>query len=125
MEREVQRLIDAYQAEVIDLSDLQKRRKLINENSLALRLRSEEIKQNRMDREKEIRLLQGAEEFCESIRKAMVDPSDETKRKILQLVVDRIIVSKDNIIIRHIIPTKKFRLQTEPHVMEWTHRFTC
>jgi hypothetical protein len=109
------RLIDAYQTEVIELADLQKRRKLIDDNSIALRLRIAELEQSRVSREKEIRLLHGAEEFCESIRTAIVGPTVDTKRKILQLVVDRIIVSKTEVVIRHIIPTQKIRLQTEPH----------
>lgn len=114
-EKEAQRLIDAYQAGVIELDELQKRRILIEDNSRALRLRIDEIERDRVNQEKELRLLQGAMEFCESIRQEIIDPPLETKRKILQLVVDRIIVSKDDILVRHIIPTQKFRLRTEPH----------
>lgn len=113
-EREIQRLIDAYQAEAIDLLELQKRRKRIDEYGHALRARIQEIQRQQQDREHEIRLLQGANEFCQSVQEALIEPTFETKRKILRLVVDRIIIDEESVIVRHIVPTSKIRLQTEP-----------
>jgi chromosome segregation ATPase len=80
LEREVGRLIDdAYQAQVIELSELKERRGRIEEHGRMLKERLKEIGRRRTDQEQEIRLLEGVEEFCGSIRDALEEPSFETK----------------------------------------------
>ena len=37
------------------------------------------------------------------------------KQKVLQLVVDRIVVEESRVVIQHIVPTGAVRLQTEQH----------
>ncbi len=113
LEREVQRLIDAYQAGVIELEELSERRGCIHEHGRMLRERLLELGKQRADREQQIRLLQGVDEFCESVRGALVEPSFETKQQVLRLVVDRIVVEDSKVIIHHVVPTATVRLQTE------------
>jgi len=117
LEREIERLTDAYQAGVIELEELQQRRNRIREHSQALNGRVIEIQQKSIDKEQELRLLQGVDEFCASIRQALVEPSFSIKQRVLQLVVDRIVVEDNRIVIKHIIPTTKIRLQSERHVV--------
>ena len=111
-QREVQRLIDAYQAEAIELDELRARRQRIEEHGRLLQDRLREIEQQRRDRENEIRLLQGAETFCQSVSHALEEPSWDVKQKVLQLVVDRVIVEDTKVIVRHIVPTGPVVLQT-------------
>jgi site-specific DNA recombinase len=111
LEREGQRLIDAYQAGVIDLPDLQTRRQRIEEHGQVLRQRVHELAHQRESREQQLRLLQGLEEFCASIRDALQTPSFAVKQKVLQLVVDQIIVEEYRVTIRHVVPTQPVRLQ--------------
>ncbi|MDQ3928024.1 MAG: hypothetical protein M3328_02630 [Chloroflexota bacterium] len=113
LDREVQRLIDAYQAGVIELGELSDRRGRIEEHGRMLKERLSEIDRERADREQEVRLLQGVDEFCESVRESLVEPSFETRQKVLQLVVDRIIVEDSKLIIHHVIPAGPIRLRTE------------
>jgi site-specific DNA recombinase len=113
LEREVGRLIDAYQAEVIELCELRERRERIEEHGRMLKERLKEIERRRTDREQEIRLLEGVEEFCTSIREALEEPSFETKQKVLRLVVDRIVVEDSKVIVHHVVPTGPVHLQTE------------
>jgi site-specific DNA recombinase len=111
LEREGQRLIDAYQAGVIDLPDLQTRRQRIEEHGQVLRQRVHELAHQRESREQQLRLLQGLEEFCASIRDALQTPSFAVKQKVLQLVVDQILVEENRVTIRHVVPTQPVRLQ--------------
>jgi site-specific DNA recombinase len=80
MEREVQRLIDAYQVGAIDLAELQERRRRRADHQQVLRRRLGELQQQRWEREQELRLLQGLEGFCASIRSALTEPSFAVKR---------------------------------------------
>ena len=61
-------------------------------------------------------MLQGLESFCASIQEALVEPSVATKQKVLELVVDRIVVEEMKLTIRHIVPTGPVRLRTQPQV---------
>jgi site-specific DNA recombinase len=115
LDREIGRLIDAYQAEVIELEELKERRQRIEEHGRMLKERLAEIKVQRADRERELRLLRGLEEFCASVRDALEEPSFETKQRVMRLVVDRIVVEESKIVVHHVVPTGPVRLQTESH----------
>ena len=113
LDREVSRLIDAYQAEVIEISELAGRRRSVEEQGRMLRQRLRKIAQQRANRENEVRLLEGVEAFCASVRRSLEEPSFEVKQKVLQLVVDRIVVEESRVVIQHVVPTGAVRLQTE------------
>jgi site-specific DNA recombinase len=113
LDREVIRLIDAYQAEVIDLSELAERRRRIEDQGRMLRERVREIDQQRTERNAELRLLEGVDAFCLSVQGAMETPSFAVQQKVLQLVVDRIVVEDRRVLIEHVVPTGPVRLQTE------------
>jgi len=115
LEREKARLLDAYQAEVIELTELAERRERLTAQGQQLRARVQEIEQQRLDRVAELRLLEGVDAFCTSIRDAMVAPSFEVKQKVLQLVVQRIVVEDHRITIEHVVPSGPIRLQPEHH----------
>jgi len=108
LEREKMRLLDAYQAEVIELTELAERRQRLMEQGQQLRARVQEIEQQRRDQAVELRLLEGVDAFCASIRDAMVAPSFEVTQKVLQLVVQRIVVEDYCITIEHIVPRGRF-----------------
>jgi site-specific DNA recombinase len=94
---------------------LAERRQRLSEQGQLLRARVQEIEQQRLDRAAELRLLEGVDAFCTSIRDAMVAPSFEVKQKVLQLVVQRIVVEDHRIIIEHVVPSGPIRLQPERH----------
>jgi site-specific DNA recombinase len=113
LDREVARLVDAYQAEVIELAELAERRRRIEDYGRMLRERVREIAQQRADRAAELRLLEGVDAFCASVRGAMEAPSFEVQQKVIQLVVNRIVVEDSQVIIEHVVPTGPVRLQPE------------
>ena len=121
LDREVSRLIDAYQAEVIEISELSERRRSVEEQGRMLRQRLREIEQQRANRENEVRLLEGVEAFCASVRRSLEEPSFEVKQKVLQLVVDRIVVEESRVVIQHVVPTGAVRLQTEQQSPKKVH----
>jgi DNA topoisomerase VI subunit B len=98
---------------VIDLSELKERRERIEEHGRVLKRRLSEIHEKRAEREQEIRLLQGLEQFSESVRDSLEEPSFETKQQVLRLVVDRIVVEDARVVVNHVVPTGPIRLQTQ------------
>ena len=98
---------------MIELTELAERRRRIEDQGRMLRERVREIAQQRSERSAELRLLAGVDAFCTSIRGAMEDPSFTVQQKVLQLVVNRIVVEDSQVIIEHVVPTGPVRLQTE------------
>ena len=122
LDREKKRLVDAYQTGVIELDELAERRQRLSEQGQLLRTRVEEIEQQRLDRSAELRLLEGVDAFCASIRDAMAAPSFEVKQKVLQLVLQRIVVEDHRLIIEHVVPSGPIRLQPERHLVGALYR---
>ena len=84
LEREKMRLLDAYQAEGMELPELAERRQRLMEQGQQLRARVQEIEQQRRDQAAELRPWEGVDALCASIRDAMVAPSFEVTQKVLQ-----------------------------------------
>jgi site-specific DNA recombinase len=112
LEREGQRLVDAYQAGAIELAELQDRRQRIDDHGRLLRERLGELQQQRADHEQDLRLQQGLDAFCASVRDALAEPSFAVKQQVLRLVVDRIVVDDTTLTVHHVVPTGPVRLQT-------------
>ena len=125
-DREIQRLIDAYQAAAITLEELQERRRQIDDHGRHLQARRDEINRQHSQREQELRLLQGLDAFCDGMRDKLTDPPFETRQSVLRLVIDQVIVEEDRLVIRHVVPTASIGLQ--PHLQQDTgptSRSTC
>ncbi len=69
-----------------------------------------------------MRLLEGVGAFCASVRASLEEPAFEVKRKVLQLVVDRIVVEESRVVIQHVVPTGPVRLQTEQVGQKYPYR---
>ena len=121
LDREVERPIDACQAEVIDLAELKQRRGRTEEHGRVLKRLLSEIREKRAEREQRVRLLRGPGQFSESVAGALEDPSFETKQQVLRLVVDRIVVEDDKAVVHHVVPAGPVRLQTERLPEHWAH----
>ena len=120
LEREGQRLIDAYQSGVIELDELRERRERIAEEYRRLDERLSSLEQQRQGQERQAALATTVEEFCRNINAALDNPSFETKQKILRLVVERVEFVEDQITIKHVIPISDVRLQRDQQSRNFT-----
>ncbi len=120
--REEQRLIDAYQAEVIELADLKERVARINEHRTQLAARLVALKQQQQDHERQMKVKATVEEFCRNMGTALQHPSYETKQRILRLVVEKIVVEDEQITIKHVIPISDVGLRRHQYVVNTPHR---
>jgi len=112
-ERDVARLIDAYQAGVIALAALAERRQRLAEHGRMRRIRVQEIEPHRRDRTAELRLLAGVDAFCASVQGALEEPSVEVQQQVLPWVGNRMVVEDNRVRLEHLVPTGPVRLQPE------------
>jgi site-specific DNA recombinase len=101
---EEQRLLDAYQAGVLELDELRARRQRLREAGQRLDERAEVVRRQAIQAPQAETLAEAVGAFCERIGAQLVAPTFEVKQKVLRLVVQRIVVSDDQITIEHVIP---------------------
>ena len=118
LDQEVTRLVDTYQTEVIEPTELAERRRRMDDHERMLGKWVRDISQQRADRAAELRLLEGVEAFCASVWGAMEEPSFTVQQRVLQLVINRIVVEDSQVIIEHVVPTGSVRLQPEQQLSE-------
>ena len=112
LDREEQRLLDAYQAEAIDLDELKQRREQIRGRRLVLTAQRDQEQRLCAERQTAKEVWADLTAFCERVRSRLDEATLAEKQRILQLLIDRVIVGEDALEIRHVIPLG--RLKAEP-----------
>jgi site-specific DNA recombinase len=99
-----ERLITAYQEDLLNLNELRRRIPELRKQQQAVESELESIETTITNQSKYLRLLDGLSDFRERLRER-VDTLDVTERqKILRLLTKEILVGRDTITIRHSIP---------------------
>jgi site-specific DNA recombinase len=104
LSREETRLVDAYQAGIIEMEELKERRKGIVQRRKALRAHYEQWVRLRQQKAQAREVLEDLEAFCWRINARLDDAAFEHKQAILQLLIERVIVGEETLEIRHVIP---------------------
>src|SRR6185437_16236468 len=112
LDREEQRLIDAYQAEAIDLDELKRRREQIQGRRVVLTGQRDQEQRLRRERQTAKEVWADLTAFCRRVRSRLDEATLAERQRILQLLIDRVIVGPDSLEIRHVIPLG--RLKAEP-----------
>src|SRR4029450_13417382 len=105
LERQQQRLLDAYLAEVVGLAELERQRQ-----ELAPRRATLPAQQHQLDAVAEQRLelrtiAGGIEAFCQTVRTGLATATFAQRRVLVGLGIDRVIVTDDKVEIRYVLPT--------------------
>jgi len=102
--REGQRLVDAYQAEAIDLSELKGRREQILGRRQVLVTRRDQEQRLQAERQAAKAVWSDLEAFCRRVRSRLDEATLAERQRVLQLLIERVIVGEDSLEIRHVIP---------------------
>jgi site-specific DNA recombinase len=103
------RLIDAYQAGILSLEELSDRRQQLATQRRALEQQQKQHLQLCQERAQAEKVLADLAVFAERIHDRLQDAGFADQQAILQLVIERIIVHKDSLEIRHVIPLRNPR----------------
>lgn len=106
LEDESNRLLDAYQNECIDLSALKQRMNIIKREKNNI-IREIEQLNSGMSKKQLLELNEAVGYFAKHLRSTEGKLELEEKRKILRMLIQGIMIGKDDISIEHIIPVKK------------------
>ncbi len=105
LERQQIRLLDAFQDGLIEKEELARRKARLDTERERVGQRLDQLRQQDRRREAKARMLEDFGTFCQEIEASLVEPTPEVKQEVIRLLIDHIVVGKDAITIKHIIPT--------------------
>jgi site-specific DNA recombinase len=104
------RLIDAYQAGVMELDALMARCGRLRDERTRVMDRFSQLPHQQREQAQYDALGQTLDAFCRTMNDVLDTPRFETKQRILRLVVDKILVRDEEITIQHTVPISDVRL---------------
>jgi site-specific DNA recombinase len=104
LERQIERLTEAYLLAVVPLMEYQRRRQALEQKLQALGAQASQL-EAKVDRQAEIAgWAASATTFCERVRAGLAGADFAQKRQLVELLIDRVLVSDDVVEIRYVIP---------------------
>lgn len=107
LDREEQRLLDAYQAEALDIAELKERRAQIAGRRQVLTAQREQQTRLQAEQHTARELWADLRSFCERTRSRLEETGLADRQRLLQLLIERVIVGDDTLEIRHVIPLRR------------------
>ena len=105
IERQKRRLLEAYLGGVLELPELERKRKELEGRTDALLAQERQLEASARERTELAEIADSIEEFCEQVRAGLADATFEQKRRLVELLIDRVIVSDEEVEIRYVVPT--------------------
>jgi site-specific DNA recombinase len=99
-----ERLTEAYLGGVVPLAEFERRRRETEGRLAALERQEQELLADARDRHETARLADNAEEFCRRVRNGLAKADFNHKRALLELLVDRVVVTNGEVEIRYAFP---------------------
>ena len=103
-ERQETRIVDAYQTGIIEMKELKERKDSLSSGISEAKKRLEELSDVRRIHLNAERVLASMEEFAAGLRSGLETLSFEEKRKVMELLVERIVVKGKEVTIEHVVP---------------------
>jgi hypothetical protein len=103
--QQTERLTDAYLAAVLPLEEYQRRRRELEhrQQGLAEQARQLEVCVGRHD--ELAGMVQSMEAFCQRVQQGLASATFDEMRHLIELLIDRVIVTNEEVEIRYVIPT--------------------
>jgi site-specific DNA recombinase len=106
IERQQERLLDAYIANIIQLPEFERKRKELIQKQEALHKQDNQLQAQSTQIITLAQVADSIETFCAKIRPTLDQASFEQKRQLVELLIDRVIVLDGDVEIRYVIPTQ-------------------
>ncbi len=105
LDRQQQRLLDAYLAEIIGLAEFQRKRDELDRRRAALAAQQRQLDAAAAQRLELQAVADGIEAFCQAIHAGLATATFEQRRQLAELLIDRVIVTDGQVEIRCVLPT--------------------
>jgi site-specific DNA recombinase len=133
-ERQRGRLLEAYLGGILELAEFERKRKELEGRTEALLAQERQLETSARERTELSGIADSIERFCERVREGLADATFEQKRRLVELLIDRVIVSDEEVEIRYVVPTSpegphqpfcQLRTDYLPSLPPWANRGGC
>jgi site-specific DNA recombinase len=100
-----ERLTDAYLHGIIALPEFEQRRRDLEQKDHAMALQEEQLSAQAHRHKERTALATGMQAFCQRVSAGLTAASVEQQRQLVELLIDRVVVTDDDVEIRYCIPT--------------------
>jgi site-specific DNA recombinase len=104
LHQQIERLTEAYLAGVVPLHEYQRRRQDTEGRLVALDDQERELTHDADRQAEAARLAAHAEAFCQRVRRGLEQADFGRKRELLELLIDRVVVTDETVEIRYAVP---------------------
>ena len=104
--RQQERLLEAYLAEVVQLPEFERKQQGLEQKQAALEQQLDQLKTTAQQREALMELFPPMETFCQQVQPVLEEATFAQRRQLVELLIDRVIVTDDEVEIRYVIPTQ-------------------
>ncbi|HEX6269995.1 MAG TPA: recombinase family protein, partial [Anaerolineales bacterium] len=105
IEQQLNRLTEAYLAGIIPLAEYERRRSELEQRMAGLEAQVNTLAVQ-TDRQKElVGLTASITDFCTRVQQGLANATFEQRRQLVELLIDRVVVTNDEVEIRYVIPT--------------------
>jgi site-specific DNA recombinase len=105
LERQQQRLLDAYLAEVVGLAELKHKRQELDRRRATLAAQQRQLDAVAEQRLELRTVADGIEAFCQTVRSGLATATFAQRRLLVELLIDRVVVTDGKVEIRYVLPT--------------------
>ena len=105
LERQQQRLLDAYLAEVVTLPELDRKRQDLDRRHATLLAQQRQLDAAARQKLELGAVADGIEAFCQAVRAGLATATFEQRRLLAELLIDRVVVTDNQVEIRYVLPT--------------------
>ena len=105
LQRQQQRLLDAYLAEVIALAELDRKRQDLDRRRDTLLAQQRQLDAAARQKLELGAVADGIEAFCQTVRTGLATATFEQRRLLAELLINRVVVTDGQVEIRYVLPT--------------------
>jgi chromosome segregation ATPase len=104
LERQWQRILDAYQDGLLKKEELAQRKQALDQEQVQLQSLLDQAQEISLQNQNRLQTIQDFADFSQRMLAVLENPTEEVKREVIRLLVDHIVVDDDAIVIHHIVP---------------------
>lgn len=105
LEQQLERLTEAYLAGVLELEEYRRRKQDLAHRAEAVASQERQLEAG-VNRQKELTgMVESIQDLCHRIHQGLENASFEQKRQVVELLIDRVVVTNGDVEIRYVIPT--------------------
>jgi site-specific DNA recombinase len=107
LQQQLERLTEAYLSGVIPLPEYQRRRTELEERQRGLTRHEEQLQAHVRRAAEAAALTTSGEGFCHRVQEGLAAATFEQKRQLAELLMDRVVVTGEEVEIRYVLPTSE------------------